>query len=72
MSDNGAVMQGYTQKVMAVGGEFDLFLLVQPDTDFESTFKAWDTDAQEWIRVNGWLFEIVPLLSTEFCSLFGR
>lgn len=61
MGDNLAVSQGFTKEVMGEGGEFNLFLQVKPDTDFDSTFKAWDTDAQEWIRVNGWLFEFSNL-----------
>ena len=58
MSDNVAVLNGFTREVIASNGEYDLYLLVRPDTDFDSTFKAWDTDNQEWIRVNGWLFTI--------------
>ena len=50
MSDNVAVMEG--------GDGMDLYLLVKPDTDFDSTFRAWDTDNQEFIRVNGWLFVV--------------
>ena len=33
-------------------------LLVKPGTDFDTRFKAWDRDEQEFIRVNGWLFTI--------------
>jgi hypothetical protein len=58
MTDNVAVLAGYTREVIAMGGGLDLYLLVKPDTDFEDTFKAWDTDNQEFILVNGWLFTI--------------
>ncbi len=58
MSDNTAILEGYTREVVAIGGGTDLYLLVKPDTDFGDTFKAWDTDSQEFIRVNGWLFII--------------
>lgn len=58
MSDNVAVLDGYTQQVVADCGEHELFLLVKPGTDFDSTFRAWDTDSQEFIRVNGWLYSI--------------
>ena len=58
MSDNVAVLDGYKVEVVATCSEHDLYLLVKPDTDFESTFKAWDTDNQEFIRVNGWLYSI--------------
>jgi len=56
MSDNIAVLEGFTREVQASGGPYDLFLLVRPNVDFDSRFRAWDTDEQEWIMVNGWLF----------------
>ena len=58
MSDNVAVMEGYTREVIAMSDGTDLYLLVKPDTDFDSAFRAWDTDNQEFIRVNGWLFVV--------------
>ena len=56
MSDNVAVLQGYTREVVATGNTMDLLLLVKPDQEFDGTFKAWDCDAQEFITINGWLF----------------
>lgn len=58
MTDNVAILDGYTEEVYMTGGGYDLALLVEPDTDLDSTFKAWDTDTQEYIEVNGWLFSI--------------
>lgn len=58
MSDNVAVLDGYTQQVVADCGEHELFLLVKPDAILDSTFRAWDTDSHEFIRVNGWLYSI--------------
>jgi hypothetical protein len=58
MGDNAAVLDGYTREVIAYGAGYELYLLVKPDTDLDSTFKAWDTDNQVFIRVNGWLFTI--------------
>lgn len=58
MSDNVAILDGFTREVVASNGEMDLYLLVKPDADLGDTFKAWDTDNQEFIRVNGWLFSI--------------
>ena len=64
MTDNVAVLAGFTTEVHAnAGGEIDLYLLVKPDTDFDTTFKAWDTDEQEWLFVNGWLFVIETVQS---------
>jgi len=59
MTDNIAILDGYTQAVEAEYDDGTLYLLVKPDTDFDSTFKAWDTDEQEYIYVNGWLFHSI-------------
>lgn len=58
MGDNHAILSGYTAEVVATCSEHELYLLVKPDTNFEDTFKAWDTDNQEFIRVNGWLYQV--------------
>lgn len=60
MTDNVAVLAGFTEQYMAYSenGQYDLFILVQPGTDFDSTFKAWDSDAQEFVRLNGWLWTL--------------
>ena len=60
MTDNVAVLEGYTEAITADCSQHKLFLLVKPDTDFDDAFRAWDCDAQEFIRVNGWLFSIEP------------
>lgn len=62
MTDNIAVLEGFTQEVIAESDAVTLCLLVKPDTDFDDRFKAWDTDCQEWLWVNGWLF------CTEHCA----
>lgn len=56
MTDAIATRDGYTKEVMLTSDEYDLFLLIKPDTDLDDRFKAWDTDEQEFIMVNGWLF----------------
>lgn len=56
MSDNFAVLHGFTREIVADNGMDELFLLVKPDAILDSTFRAWDTDSQEFIRVNGWLY----------------
>jgi hypothetical protein len=55
-SDNAASIAGYTQEIALTSDECDLYLLIKPGTDLDSRFKAWDTDNQEWLVVNGWLF----------------
>lgn len=56
MTDNIAVLDGFTKELMAYSDSVDLHILTQPDTDLDGCFKAWDCDEQEYIRVNGWLF----------------
>jgi hypothetical protein len=58
MTDNVAVLDGFTKEVVAENEHHSLFLLVRPDADLDDRFKAWDTDEQEFIFVNGWLFSI--------------
>ncbi len=60
MTDNVAVLQGFTKEVTAENHAFYLHLLVKPETDFDGRFRAWDCDEQEFITVNGWLFIIEP------------
>ena len=62
MTDNIAVLQGYTKEVYAESSEGDLYLLIKPDTYLDSRFKAWCTDNQEFIIVTGWLYNINDLL----------
>lgn len=61
MTDNVAVLEGFTEQAYAIpanGAHQELFLLVKPDADFDGRFMAWDTDNQEYIMVNGWLWRI--------------
>lgn len=58
MTDNVAKLAGFTKEVFAESDEYDLYLLVKPDADLNGTFKAWDTDEQAFVSVNGWLFSI--------------
>ena len=71
MTDNVAILAGYTQEIVAFSVEHELYLLVKPGTDLDSEFRAWDTEAQEYIRVNGWLFNYeeaeLPAMSA-FCA----
>lgn len=58
MTDNVAILMGYTVNVSASAGEYDLNLLIRPNTDTGDCFKAWCCDEQEFISVNGWMFDI--------------
>lgn len=58
MTDAIATRDGYTQEVVLANWQAELYLLVKPGTDLGERFKAWDTDNQEFILVNGWLFSV--------------
>lgn len=53
-----AMAKGYTRAIWAESDDYTLSLLVKPDADIEGTFRAWDQDESEWLKVNGWLFSI--------------
>ena len=63
MSDNTAILAGYTKEISVVSGPYDLHLWVKPDADFDSRFKAYDADECEYIHVNGWLIEDIEYLN---------
>ena len=54
----GSQYQGFTRHVIADSDMVTLELMIRPDTDLDSTYEAWDCDALELIRVNGWLFSV--------------
>ncbi|KKY07584.1 hypothetical protein NB99_24850 [Xanthomonas citri pv. fuscans] len=54
--DNAAVMAGFTCEVFARTTTLDLHLLIRPDTDLDGHFRAWCTDEQEWLQIEGWNF----------------
>lgn len=56
MTDNVAILRGYTREVEADSAAYTLHLLVMPGQDYDETFKAWDMDEQEFIEVDGWLW----------------
>jgi hypothetical protein len=59
MTDNIATLAGFTREIAAYSDQgHELYLLIKPETDLDSRFKAWDMEEQEFIRVNGWLFII--------------
>lgn len=60
MTTDRAAALGYTEAVTAENIAFVLTLMVQPGTDLEGRFKAWDCDEQEFIMVSGWSFDISP------------
>ena len=59
-SDNYAVTQGFTKEIIVdcAHGTVNFAALVKPETDLDSTFRAFNTDEQEWVTVNGWNCDI--------------
>ncbi len=53
-TENGARMAGYTKGFIAESLHHSVHILVQPDTDLDDSFKAYDADNCEMIRINGW------------------
>lgn len=60
-SDNGAVLAGYTLELMGYADGMDIHISVEPDTDLDDRFRAFDHDEQEMIMVNGWMFSFEPI-----------
>lgn len=54
MTDNVAVLQGYTKELYIEHSTCSLNVLVKPETDTQDRFKAWCMDEQEFININGW------------------
>lgn len=53
-----AKARGFTKEIYAEGGNYELSLLVKPDTDLSDCFQAYDLDQHEYLFVNGWLFMV--------------
>ena len=63
MTDNVAVLDGYTEEYLAQNIARDLYLLVKPGTDLKGEIiRAWDMDRQEYITIRGpeWVFTPIP------------
>lgn len=50
-----AVSKGYTEDWYADGDGFSGPVLLKPATDLDSTFRAFDLDEGEFVRLNGWM-----------------
>ena len=63
MTDNVAVLAGYTEQYHCSDGTVDLLIMIKPGTDTESRFKAWDCDEQEYLLIKGWLVETMEQIT---------
>lgn len=61
MREFQAMQDGFTVHAHICIGMYDLDLMVQPDTDFDSCFRAWDMDENEWLDVSGWLADNIEI-----------
>lgn len=46
----------FTKTVTLENDYYLLSLAVEPDTDLDTRFKAWDLDCNECVYVNGYMF----------------
>lgn len=53
MTDNVAVLLGYTQDIIIENPTECIIALVKPGTDFTGFYRAWDTDTQEFVKIAG-------------------
>ena len=56
--ERAAMLSGYTKLILANAAEYNLTLLVRPSADLDGSFRAFCVDENEYITVNGWLFNI--------------
>ena len=55
-SDNEAVMAGFTKHVVAISEQHEFACLINPIHDLDGVVKVFNTDDQEWLSLNGWLW----------------
>ena len=53
MTDNVAVLDGFTKEILIETKDRVIFALIRPNTRFTSIFRAWDMDEQEFITIDG-------------------
>jgi hypothetical protein len=56
MSDNTAILAGFTREVMANSDAGEMHIFIKPDADLDGRFKAYNADDCEWVVLNGWLW----------------
>ena len=56
MTDNVAILDGYTRLVYAECSMTDGVFLIRPEADLDDVVRAWDTDLQKYVNLNGWLW----------------
>ena len=54
MSDNTAILAGFTREYIAENGGYEVHIFVRPDAELDGEFTAYDADNCEFITVIGW------------------
>jgi hypothetical protein len=53
-----AIAAGYTKRITAENAAYVLDLMVWPDADLDGSFRAYDLDEGQLVRVSGWCFDV--------------
>ncbi len=61
-TDNEAVELGFTVHMIAESDDLSsgFAWIVRPDAELDDIVQVFDTDNQEWIRLNGWNWSFEP------------
>lgn len=60
-SEEYALLRGFTRRVLVEGPAVSFEGLIKPDADLDGLVEVFDTDNQEWGRVQGWAGEFIDL-----------
>ena len=61
MSDNTAILAGYTVEYLASGGDYEIHVFAKPDADLDGCVRVYDADECEFIILNGWMWSFDPV-----------
>jgi hypothetical protein len=53
MTDNVATLDGFTKEILIETKDQVIFAMIKPDTKFTGKYLAWDTDAQDYVKIEG-------------------
>ena len=53
MTDNVATRDGCIKDILIETKDRVIFALVRPGTNFCGLYRAWDTDTQEYVKIEG-------------------
>ena len=63
MSDNTAILAGFTREVMFHGLGCERHLFIPPAADVSDCFAAYDADECRFVKIAGWLGTVQDLAS---------